>query len=370
MRGFVRRVHLWMGLTFGALFVLLGITGSVLVFYPEIDAALHPEIREQAPRPADWDRALATVRAAYPDKAGAWRFEVTAGHGAIPARYYNPPETSGRAFAPMMVWLSPDGGQVLRRDYWGDYAMTFLYDLHYRLLLGAVGGTSLGVAGLVLLLLQLSGLWAWWPRGSLGKALDYKRGAAQSRRLRDQHKLAGLGSLALLFVLTLTGVMLELPRQSDALLAALVGPLEHVPAPVSTGWTGRQIGVAKALRIAQSALPGARIAWIEVPGPGDGAFRFRMQRPGDPSRRFPHSFVWVDQYSGHVLAVHDAVTMGAATTINNWVHPLHDGSFGGLATRILAVLAGLMPLFLFITGWRRWRLRSGGDARARHRDLG
>jgi uncharacterized iron-regulated membrane protein len=357
MRSFVRQVHLWMGLTFGALFVLLGLTGSVLVFYPEIDALLHPEIRAEGRHTPDWDRALATVRSAYPDKAGAWRFEVTDGQGTIPARYYNPPETAGRGFAPMMVWLSPDGGQVLRRDYWGDYAMTFLYDLHYRLLLGAVGGTSLGIAGLVLLVLLVSGLWAWWPRGSLAKALAYKRRAALSRRLRDQHKLAGLGSLILLFVLTLTGVMLELPRQSDAVLAALAGPLEPMPAPVSAAWTGRQIGVAKALRTAQSALPGARIAWIEVPGADDGAFRFRVQQPGDPSRRFPHSFVWVDQYNGHVLAVHDAAMMGAATTLNNWAHPLHDGSFGGLATRVLAVLAGLVPLILFITGWRRWRGR-------------
>jgi signal transduction histidine kinase len=153
MRSFVRQVHLWMGLTFGALFVLLGLTGSVLVFYPEIDALLHPEIRAEGRHTPDWDRALATVRSAYPDKAGAWRFEVTDGQGTIPARYYNPPETAGRGFAPMMVWLSPDGGQVLRRDYWGDYAMTFLYDLHYRLLLGAVGGTSLGIAGLVAIVL-------------------------------------------------------------------------------------------------------------------------------------------------------------------------------------------------------------------------
>jgi uncharacterized iron-regulated membrane protein len=56
-----------------------------------------------------------------------------------PARYYNPPETAGRDFAPMLVWLAPDGSRILRRDYWGDTAMTFLYDLHYRLLMGTTG---------------------------------------------------------------------------------------------------------------------------------------------------------------------------------------------------------------------------------------
>ncbi|MFM2372531.1 MAG: hypothetical protein RIS85_2253, partial [Pseudomonadota bacterium] len=43
-RTIVRKAHLWLGLGLGALFALLGLTGSLLVFYQEIDAALHPHI--------------------------------------------------------------------------------------------------------------------------------------------------------------------------------------------------------------------------------------------------------------------------------------------------------------------------------------
>ena len=351
----VRQVHVWTGLTLGALFALLGVTGSALVFYPEIDALLHPELRAETPTSPDWDRALATVRTAYPEKTGPWRFEVTGTSGAIPARYYNPPETAGEDFAPMLVWLSPDGGQVLRRDYWGDTTMTFLYDLHYRLLMGKTGAVVLGVVGLALLLLLITGLMVWWPKGQLSKALRYKADAPPLRRLRDQHKLAGLGGLVLLLLLTGTGVMLELPKESDAVLAALTGPADSLPSPVSSRWEGRQMTVSSAIAAARRALPEARLAWIEIPGPGDGAFRLRMQQPGDPSRRFPHSFVWVDQYSGKVIAVHDRDRAGRLSRINSWVHPLHDGSFAGLGTRILTVIAGLVPLFLFWTGYSQWR---------------
>ncbi len=139
LRRAVRKLHLWLGLWLGGLFVLLGLTASLLVFYPQVDAMLHPELRAEGEGEPDWDRALATVRAAYPDKQGGWRFEVTGEPGAIPARYYDPPERAVHAFRPMMVWLSPDGGRVLRRDYWGEYAMTFIYDLHYRLTLGEAG---------------------------------------------------------------------------------------------------------------------------------------------------------------------------------------------------------------------------------------
>ncbi|OYX65417.1 MAG: hypothetical protein B7Y88_08405 [Sphingomonadales bacterium 32-64-17] len=369
LRGAVRMLHLWLGLGLGGLFVLLGLTGSVLVFYPELDALLHPEIRVEGEAPPDWDRALATVRAAWPDKQGPWRFEVTDQPGAIPARYYNPPERPGYAFRPMMVWLSPDGGAVLRRDYWGEYAMTFIYDLHYRLLLGEAGGKVLGWLGFALLALLLSGLWAWWPRsinsGSWGKALRFKRGAAPQRALRDWHKLTGLAGLVFLLILTVTGIMLELPKQSDTVLGAIGLPVDHSPnVHAATASTSPVIPPSKALRSAMEQLPGARLAWIETPPASGGTYRLRMQAPGDPSFRFPHSFVWVDGATGAALAVQDSREGASGTTVNNWIHPLHDGSAGGLAGRILAVVAGLLPLCLFLTGFLRWKARRDSKRRA------
>lgn len=360
LRRAVRKVHLWLGLTLGCLFVLLGLTGSVLVFYPELDAQLHPEIQVEGSGLPNWDRALATVRAAYPDKTGPWRFEVATEPGAIPARYYNPPERPGYTFRPMMVWLSPDGSQVLRRDYWGEYAMTFIYDLHYRLLLGEFGGKVLGWLGFGLLALLLSGLWAWWPRGSWLKALRFKRHAPPQRSLRDWHKLTGLSGLVFLLILTVTGIMLELPNESDAALGAIGLPVDHAHHDHSQPTTASgdpAILPSQAIHAAMSALPDARLAWIETPSSNGGTFRLRMQVPGDPSFRFPHSFVWVDGKTGAVVAIQDARKGAKGTVINNWVHPLHDGSAGGLAGRLVAAIAGLFPFILFLTGWRRWRTR-------------
>ena len=257
LRHAVRAVHLWLGLGIGGLLVMLGLTGSVLVFYPELDALLHPQIREQASAQTkpDWDRALATVRQAYPDKQGPWRFELTGEAGAIPARYYTPPERAGHDFRPMMVWLSPDGSRVLRRDYWGEYAMTFLYDLHYRLLLGETGGALLGWLGFVLLALLLSGLWAWWPKGSWIKAFRLKLRAHPQRSLRDWHKLAGLSGLLFLVILTVTGIMLALPEESDSALAAtgLPGSKPRPRKAVSSGCACRFPAIpASAFRTAMS----------------------------------------------------------------------------------------------------------------------
>ena len=358
LRHWVRKFHLWLGLSFGALLVLLGLTGSLLAFYPELDAMLHPEIRVEGEASPDFDRALTTVRAEWPDKVGGWRFEVTGTNGAIPARYYKPLERPGYSFRPLMVWLSPDGTTVLRRDYWGEYAVTFVYDVHNKLLLDSIGGALVGWLGFGCLALLLSGLWAWWPRGSWAKALRFKRNAHPQRSLRDWHKLAGLSGLLFLLLLTVTGIMLALPEESDAALGAAGLTVSNAPHVRDTGATvPLSTTPSRAVAAAHAALPGARLAWIETPPAAGGNWRLRMQVPGDPSYRFPHSFIWVEGGSGRVLAVQDARAGGGGTAVNNWLHPLHDGSAGGLPGRLLVVLAGLVPALLFWTGWLRWRRR-------------
>lgn len=359
VRAIVRAVHRWLGLAVGGLFVVFGLSGSLLVFYEAIDAALHPEIRVAADGPAPgwdspvWDRALRTVRERWPERDGAWRFEVTGQAGAIPARY-QPPD-AGHHGRRIMVWLSPDGTRVLREAEWGGYAMTWLYDLHMRLLLHEGGHALVGWTGVAVTLLLLAGLAAWWPRGSWQRALHFKRGAVPTRRLRDVHKLAGLVALPLLLMLAVTGAMLALPVQSDALLARTLGAPARAPAVQALHGSGPNVPLARALAVAREALPASRLAWVEAPGPGTGAVLVRVQQPGDPSRRFPHSYVWVDPRSAAVLAVHDRERLGVASKVNNWLHPLHDASAGGLVLRGLVALVGLVPALLFATGLWRWQ---------------
>lgn len=379
VRALARRIHLWLGLSLGGLFALIGVTGSILVFYVDLDDALRPEIKlSGSAAPPCWEHVLATARATYPDKTGPWRFEVTDRGGDIPARYYAPRERAGRDFAPMMVWFSADGARVLRRDYWGDYAVTWIYDLHHRLLLQSTGAKILGWSGIAMLLLLISGLVAWWPRpGALGKALRVKRNASPIRKLYDAHKVVGLASLGLLVLLAATGILLAMPKESAAVLTPALGAASASPAISASRPFGPQarISVDRAAAVARQALPDARLVWIETPAVDHGAYRLRMQADGDPSARFPHSFVWVAADSGRVLAIINAREANPHDQLLNWLHPLHDGSAGGLPGRLLVLLAGLAPGHLLIVGVLRWRLRKGkvaGEApvQPRLRELG
>ncbi len=360
MRAAVRRIHLWLGLTVGLLFALIGLTGSALVFYPELEGSLSAPLRAvpAGARPASWQAVYDTLRRDCPDRPGAWRIEVTPGGGAVPARYYNPPETAapGR-FAPLLVWVDPVHMRVIRSGFWGHTVVTWLYDLHYRLLLDAPGGTAVGIAGIAMLILVASGIWAWWPRpGTWRRALRFKRDAVPIRRLYDLHKTVGLASLVLLLLVTATGVMLDLPDQTRAVIAT-ASPLYHAPMPQVQPRPGA-LSLDRLVAIGRARVPDGQLAWIETPaGPG-GTVRLNLSRPGEPSRRFPRTNLWLDPHDGHVVAYRDGMDHSAGDAVLDWLHPLHGGEAAGLAGRIAIFLSGLAPAVLMVTGWLRWRRRA------------
>lgn len=74
LRKFWLDVHLYLALTVGFLFVLLGLSGSLNVFYLELDRLLNPELRiEQTQGPyRPLDEIMASVRAAHPGRTGSW----------------------------------------------------------------------------------------------------------------------------------------------------------------------------------------------------------------------------------------------------------------------------------------------------------
>lgn len=353
----LRRAHLWLGLSLGLLFVVLGLTGSALVFYTGIDAALHPSIQAgQADPPRGWaspawDRALAAGRARWRHPGDKWTFEITA-QGTIPARYYPVPGHHG---AREMVWFSADGRRILRAEPWGGYLMSWLYQLHMQLRAGDFGSQLVGWSGVALLLLLVSGIAAWWPRGSWRKALAFKHDAVPIRRLRDLHKLVGLLSVAFMLVLVATGVLLALPAVTQVLLAPTA-----IPAPTSAAQGGGSVTIAQALAAAHNALPDGRPVFVDVPASRAASIRVRVQVPGDPHARFPGSYVFVDRFSGTVLAFHDIRRSNTGTAMASWIRTLHDGTVGGMTTRILAVLLGLVPALLFTTGFLHWLQRRRG----------
>ena len=99
------RLHRWLGLGLGAVFVLFGLTGSLLVFYVGIDEALEPALAVPGPGPQvhSWQAVLEALQRAHPQRDRGWRIELPpGGRGLVTARYLKPAETADAFYKPLL----------------------------------------------------------------------------------------------------------------------------------------------------------------------------------------------------------------------------------------------------------------------------
>ncbi|WP_238527248.1 PepSY-associated TM helix domain-containing protein [Methylomonas methanica] len=360
-------VHLYLGLSLGLLLSVIGITGSLLVFYLELDEVLNPELaiaEPSAPR-LPYQTIFNAIRQAEPDRPNGWRLEIPDNpRRVITARYYKPRETEQLGFAPLLLSVHPQTGEVLKQRFWGQFAMTWLYDLHYTLLLAASGKIVMAVVGGCLLVSLLSGLYLWWPSaGKWRSALGIKSKAGKQRLTYDLHKVAGVYGFIAMLALALTGIALEIPDYVNPLIGYF-SPLQQQSAAKSQiVEQSAAITLDRAVAIARQRFPQAELAWIETPHGRDGCYRINLYQSGEPSRRFPKTNVWIDQYSGRVIRVNDPFTETAGDTLIHWLHPLHSGEALAMPGRLLVLAAGLSCPLLFVTGVMRWLQKRSGRRR-------
>ncbi|NUA31054.1 PepSY-associated TM helix domain-containing protein [Cupriavidus basilensis] len=364
------RIHLCLGLSAGLVLAVAGLTGSLLVFYLDIDAWLNPPLQlplRAEPAPI-YENAFQALRASQPHRGGAWRLELPSqGRGVITARYDKPEETQGHAFAPLIVSIDPQTSEILRSQFWGRSAMTWIYDLHYALLLERTGHIAMTIIGGLGILSIGTGLYLWWPRKrNFMTALAIRLRASPQRLTYDLHKLAGVYLLPVVLVVVVTGMLLELPGTFNPIIGRW-SALTPYPAYGSSLKNAPRLTLDRAITIARGKFPGADVRWIETPSGARGSYRVILRQDGEPSHRFPRTNVWIDQYSGNILGIRDPRRNSAGDTLLDWLHPLHGGEAFGLPGRLLVLLSGLALPLLFITGVLRWwqkrRARSTAFAR-------
>jgi uncharacterized iron-regulated membrane protein len=355
------RVHWWLGLFAGAMFVLSGLTGSTLVFYQVLDAWLNPERLTTSGRGSyrSFDEMTTAARMALPDVPGPYLLLLPSdNHGVVAAWFKKSTGERGRG-QEIEVAVDPYRSQVLSNDrIWGSTLVSIVYEFHQSLLLETVGETILGIFALFLLLSVTTGLYLWWPRpGRIREAFTIKSGGSRLRRLYDLHKLSGISGALILFVLAFTGLYLEFP----AYVSPLVGSISLIPEePVlrsNTGSESRPISIDQAVTIARSIFPSGELKWIGLPQQRDDVYQIGLRQPDEVRRSSGESIVWLDQYSGEVLHTRDWHRLAGGETFLAWLFPLHNGEAFGLIGRWIVFVTGFIPSVLYATALRMWWLK-------------
>ncbi|MDP3330787.1 MAG: PepSY-associated TM helix domain-containing protein [Methylococcaceae bacterium] len=366
------KVHLWLGLTAGAALVIIGLTGSIMVFWEELDEWLNQNVM-RVEMPSTGSRAFrpmteieASVKAVLPPRAKSGVYNYPRHEQSVFIFWYSTPGKNTPDLATQNLFINPYTAQITgsRVFYSADSPLQhcfigFIFKLHYALLLKDMGVVIVGILALLLLISILTGLIVWWPlTGKWAQAFTLKRHASVERFNFDLHKTSGVYTSLVLGAVLLSGVYLNLPNQFHWLVQQFSpksrGP--DSPSPQSTFIpNGIAIGLDKAMAIVDSAYPGGR--WHTLKNPDDKQDVYSLTRIDvtELSPFWSERTVTLDQYSGNILEVRAPDTRRSAGEIFlDWQWPLHSGKAFGWSGRILVFLSGVACPVLFVTGMIRW----------------
>jgi uncharacterized iron-regulated membrane protein len=380
MKAVGRKLHLWLGLSCGAVFVLLGLTGSAIAWFAELDRAFNPALMQVAPpegmragapwrvEPATVQRALERLeRDAHYGRPTLLGFPEHAGDVFV--AWYRPPAPPASPWTQEVtrqVMLDPATLAVTGERNWGEpglarpQLMPTLFHVHRYLVAGESGKTIVGIAGLVMVALALSGLVLWWPkpnRAALWSAITVRHGGSWPRFHFRLHRAAGLFAVPVLLVLGFSGSYFNVP--------AWIVPAVDAVAPVTPAAKlrnrseagGQAISVAQAIASGQAAMPLARPSRLTLPPKPGLPYELRLRQPGELRHGDGATRIAIDSGDGAVLRVIDPQRARDGDRLVSWLFPLHSGEAFGTAGRVFISLFGLMPLLFFVTGVLVWAKR-------------
>ena len=351
--------HAAIGLIAGALLYIVSLTGTIAVFYQELQRVEQSEAPEmQSIAPDAVQRGVAAVLASEAGKPATTHLYVHLPEPELPRTTIT---TDTQA-----LHLAQDGSIAGSEEIgWSD----FLVKLHYTLNLPAlVGITIVGILGVMMLALAVSGVVAH-PR-IFRDAFRLRARNGNGTGLADWHNRLSVWTLPFSVAIALTGALIGLASIAayaiattdyDGDVEAVYGPIfgeegkaDPRPAPVAN--------VAAALSHMASAYPDVRVTYAILHDPLTRGQH--VQIVGEHKRRLIFGEYYAFDAKGnfhHVAGLSDGELgqQAAAST-----YQLHFGTFGGLGVKLAYLLFGAALTAICATGiyiWLGKRRRRGID---------
>ena len=335
-------LHRWLGLSAALVIAFLGLSGSALVFRPELDARFNPQLLqvEQGAKRAGWQSNLNAVRARFPDEKISFVFV---------GKTLTEADEWWLEGGDVRVYQNPYSSQITGTRAEGGDFFTWLHEAHTHLFMGEVGEQIAGWSGLVLASLSLSGLVLWWPRGSWKRAFVPNLRTNWRGKIYQLHSVGGFWLAGLLLVSSLTGAALVWP---DALARVVGAPVK----PKGKASAGALRPLDELVGAANAAFPDGRLTRIAFPKKAGDAVIFRKKLDEELHPNGMNNIA-LDGASGRVLWSNDSRRASWGERVMNLRYPLHIGLSGGPVSRVMAVLVGLSPLWFGVSGFLMWRAR-------------
>lgn len=338
------QIHSWLGLICGLGLILIGLTGSVLVFHKEINATLYGEINAADYNPASPRLALgeqlSQVRSQFPEFwVSGWLLNRDPESRDI--AYMKPRGTDDWHKLRVDQYTGEIPGQPLS---YRDTLHGWFVDLHYTLFADHIGMVITAVLALGLIALSVTGIWIY--RSFWKNLFRLRWGNSLRIFCSDLHKAIGISSVPLNLILGFTGaywnithLLHELEEHAHEEEHAIMMPLEDT------------LPIEQLMATATDRWSVFRINYIYFPTDQDPNIYFYGSNHFDSPFLSPYgSWMGVNSQTGEIAVENDLRETGLWALIVDAFEPFHFGDFGGLFTKIIWCLAGLAPGVLAISG--------------------
>ncbi|MBF2029850.1 MAG: PepSY domain-containing protein [Oscillatoriales cyanobacterium C42_A2020_001] len=352
LRRLALRLHGSIGIIAGILLVVIGLTGSLLVFSHEIDHLVHPQLLQVVSQAEQISpQRVVDIAQAFQPSLKPHRITM--------------PRSPNETYTVMMispndeytdVYVNSYDGAVLGSRPWKQTVVGWLIDLHVHLFAGDWGMNLVGICGGGFLVMGITGLLLWngWKQLRFGFKIRWQ--APWQLVNYDLHKALGVASVALLCLIALTGMAMVFWTPFETAVYSLTKspkPPEFVSKMIP-GTTPMDIN--QLLRKAEATLPEGKIFKFFPAKTPDATFNVWMEVLHEHEFN-KNPYLRLDQYSGEVLHVSGWKNDSLGDRLLSAPYILHVGNYGGWLTRILYCLIGLVPLVLLITGFVLWNRR-------------
>lgn len=365
VRHYLRTAHLWLGLILCIPIVVIGISGSALLIQSHYVSRSFPAATATGSEQTIM-RVIEAARAAGPADARLGRVDLSVRDGQPVTVQLQPP---GRGVRPVRVHVDPVSlavlgtNEVLPRGQ----ALGFLINIHSFLMMRSyVGVKVVGALGVAMIVMGISGLVLWWPKkGQWRRAFFIRRGARGLSLYLDLHHAAGIWTVAVLLLMSVSGVYLCFPQTVTEgltrVLPSALGSGEPVAGFVPTpGPLDADMAVASAVR----AVADARAVSVQMPEQSGRPIVVYLETTRLGGATQPQILVTLDQATGDIGYVDDPREHGIVENVVNFQNALHYGVAFGPLWQVIVFVSGLLPLFFAITGLSIWWARRRVTRRA------
>ena len=361
------QVHLWVGIILTLYMIVIGATGSILVFRPELErwSGLKPWQNFRTEEPiADIATVVENLKGAYPHS----HIVSVDAPGENDATFVG--VLLGRG-GQIKVACDPKDGKVLGEFPGKANWLDVVEELHVSLLIPARGqGRMLnGVGAAFLLLLNATGMVIWWPgirNWKRALKVDFQR---SWRRINfDLHVSIGFWTILIASFWAVSGIYFGWPRQVFLFVNSMSPVISARPPAISVipDSSALELDIRALVQRAETIDPGTTLGGIAFPYSRRAPLGVLLRRGNSVGREYVDT-VYFNPYSSEYISTW---RYGVNKSAGDWIIwsqvPLHFGTYWGLGVKIVWALAGLAIPLLAVTGllmyWnrvlrRKWKRR-------------